>query len=111
MIAIWTLFWLFHVYIERTEGAGSNLACYYTMWSSLRSSPSTYLPEHIDPFLCTHLIYSSAKIGRVGKKLAIQAVESQLELDPISGLYKKVTDLKLKNPDLKVLVSVSSNSL
>ncbi len=36
--------------------------CYHTNWSQYRPSGGKFFPYDIDPFLCTHLIYSFAKI-------------------------------------------------
>ena len=38
--------------------------CYYTNWAQYRPAGGKYFPEDIDPFLCTHVIYSFAKIGK-----------------------------------------------
>ena len=37
--------------------------CYYTNWAQYRPAPMKFFPENIDPFLCTHIIYSFAKIS------------------------------------------------
>jgi GH18 family chitinase len=39
------------------------IVCYYTNWAQYRPKPGTYLPEDIDPHLCTHIIFSFAKIS------------------------------------------------
>ena len=36
--------------------------CYYTNWSQNRPGLGKFLPEDIDPFLCTHIIYAYGKI-------------------------------------------------
>ena len=36
--------------------------CYYTNWSQYRIG-AEFFPENIDPHLCTHAIYSFARIG------------------------------------------------
>ena len=41
--------------------------CYYTNWSQYRNGPGKFFPEDIDPTLCTHLIYTFARL--VGNKL------------------------------------------
>jgi len=39
------------------------LVCYYTSWSQYRDSFGRCYPDAIDPFLCTHVIYSFANIS------------------------------------------------
>ena len=36
--------------------------CYHTNWSQYRKGGGVFVPEDIDPFLCTHIIYSFAKM-------------------------------------------------
>jgi hypothetical protein len=43
--------------------------CYITNWSQYREKPAQFLPEHVDPFLCTHLIYAFAYIDNVTFKI------------------------------------------
>ena len=57
-------------------------------------------PENIDPFMCTHLIYSFT--GLEGNKM----VTLDNEADVVQGGYQKALDLKKVNPDLKVLLKV-----
>lgn len=39
------------------------LVCYYTSWSQYREGDGSCFPDAIDPFLCTHVIYSFANIS------------------------------------------------
>ena len=36
--------------------------CYYVSWSQYRNDIGKYKAEHVDPFLCTHIIYSFPKM-------------------------------------------------
>ena len=42
---------------------GYEKVCYHTNWSQYRSGSAKYTPDSIDPKLCTHIIYSFAKIA------------------------------------------------
>ena len=42
-------------------GSGSSnkrVVCYYTNWSAYRPGQAKFLPQNINPYLCTHLIYA-----------------------------------------------------
>ena len=38
------------------------VVCVYTNWSQYRPDKGKFLPENVDPSLCTHLIYVYAKL-------------------------------------------------
>ncbi|XP_037680941.1 chitinase-3-like protein 1 isoform X2 [Choloepus didactylus] len=73
------------------------LVCYYTSWSQYREGDGSCFPDTIDPFLCTHVIYSFANI-------------SSNEIDTWEwndvSLYDSLNALKKRNPNLKTLLSV-----
>uniref|UniRef100_A0A7M5XHV2 chitinase n=2 Tax=Clytia hemisphaerica TaxID=252671 RepID=A0A7M5XHV2_9CNID len=74
--------------------------CYYTNWAQYRSGLGKFTPANIDPFLCTHIAYSFAKI--VNNRL--QYYEwNDVEYANMVG---QVMALKNQNPKLKVLLAV-----
>ncbi|XP_050952237.1 acidic mammalian chitinase-like [Labeo rohita] len=79
-------------------GWASQLACYFTSWSQYRPDGGKYLPDNVDPHLCTHLIYAFSIIN--------QANELTTQTQNDESLYKSFNGLKKKNPDLKTLLSV-----
>lgn len=67
--------------------------CYITSWSQKRPSAGKFLPEDVDPKLCTHVIYAFATLR--DHKLA-----EANDKDP--EMYDQVVALREKNEDLKV---------
>ncbi|CAG5127345.1 unnamed protein product, partial [Candidula unifasciata] len=41
----------------------NRLVCYMTNWSRFRPGPGKFIPEDIDPNLCTHIIYAYAVVS------------------------------------------------
>ena len=73
--------------------------CYHTNWSQYRPGAGKFWPENIDPHLCTHLMYSFAKINRNNDKLAMYEWNDD-------KLYPRFNALKQKNPELRTLLAV-----
>nr|BAV14504.1 chitinase [Lymnaea stagnalis] len=80
------------------------LVCYYTNWAQYRQGAAKYLPEDIDPNLCTHIHYAFAKLNESSE---LAPFEWNDESTPWSvGMYDRVNEVKKKNPNLKVLLSL-----
>ncbi|XP_051529368.1 chitinase-3-like protein 1 [Myxocyprinus asiaticus] len=73
----------------------SRLVCYLTNWSQYRAGAAKYLPENVDPNLCTHLIYAFANINYIAGS----------EWNDVA-FYSTFNALKNRNPQLKTLLSV-----
>lgn len=60
-------------------------------------------PEHIDPHICTHIIFAFGWM----KKNKLSSFDATDETKAgKKGLYERVTDLKKQNPNLKVLLAI-----
>ena len=82
---------------------GKLLVCYYTNWSQYRPKEGKYVPEDIDPHLCTHVIVA---FGWMKKNRLAPFDASDESKDGKKGLFERVTSLKAANPNLKVLIAV-----
>ncbi|XP_075052133.1 acidic mammalian chitinase-like [Mixophyes fleayi] len=78
-------------------GSTYKLVCYFTNWSQYRPMPATFMPEDIDPQLCTHLTYAFATMNE--HKIAPYEWNDDV-------LYKQFNNLKLKNPKLVTLLAI-----
>uniref|UniRef100_A0A3Q3A6V7 chitinase n=1 Tax=Kryptolebias marmoratus TaxID=37003 RepID=A0A3Q3A6V7_KRYMA len=47
--------------------SSTKLVCYFTNWSQYRPGVGKYLPDSVDPFLCTHLIYAFSAISETNE--------------------------------------------
>ena len=74
------------------------VVCYYTNWSQYRNRQAKFMPENIDPHLCTHLVYAFSKIETNNKMVTFEWNDDQL--------YRRFNALKQKNPDLTTLLAV-----
>ncbi|KAK8767755.1 hypothetical protein V5799_005467, partial [Amblyomma americanum] len=84
-------------------GTNKKIVCYFTNWAQYRQGDGKFLPEDIDPTLCTHIIYA---FGWMKKHKLSSFDASDDTKNGKKGLYERVIDLKKKNPNLKVLLAV-----
>ncbi|XP_068609802.1 acidic mammalian chitinase-like [Brachionichthys hirsutus] len=78
--------------------SSSRLVCYFTNWSQYRPSTGKFMPNNIDPNLCTHLIYAFSGINEANELVTIEWNDDQL--------YASFNGLKQRNPNLKTLLAV-----
>jgi chitinase len=72
-----------------------------TNWSQYRPGKAVFLPEKIDPFLCTHVIIAYAAFTKGGSIMAVDAYD-----EGPNGFYHRTVNLRKQNPSLKILISV-----
>ncbi|XP_041362147.1 chitotriosidase-1-like [Gigantopelta aegis] len=82
--------------------AGKKIFCYYSSFAQTRNGIGKFLPENIDPFLCTHMIFAFVDISPNGRDLIAFNWNDVGD----NGLYQRTISLKQKNPALKVLLAV-----
>ncbi|KAK0066103.1 chitinase-3-like protein 1 [Biomphalaria pfeifferi] len=81
---------------------GKHVFCYYSSFAYKRHSIGNFLPEDINPYLCSHIIYAFVDISKDGTDLK---PGNKNDHGP-NGLYARTLALKEKNPSLKVLLAV-----
>ena len=62
--------------------------------------------EDIDPHLCTHAAFGFAGLDKNTFEIKVLDPYNELEENYGRGAYKRFTNMKIKNPQLKTLISV-----
>lgn len=85
--------------VEPLNG-NSMLVCYFTNWAWYRPGIGKYLPDHIDPNLCTHIVYGFAVLNY--DELTIKSHDSWADTD--NKFYERVVEFKRKG--VKVTLAI-----
>ncbi|XP_077883122.1 acidic mammalian chitinase-like [Ictidomys tridecemlineatus] len=78
-------------------GSSYQLTCYFTSWAQYRQVLGKFMPDNIDPCLCTHLIYAFA--GMKDNQI------TTIEWNDVT-LYQAFNGLKNQNSQLKTLLAI-----
>jgi len=78
----------------------NKVVCYFTNWAWYRPEPGKYMPDDIDPDLCTHINYGFATLDYT--ELIMKPYDSWADID--NGFYEQVT--AFKKYGIKVLISI-----
>ncbi|KAF3689391.1 Chitotriosidase-1 [Channa argus] len=78
--------------------SSSKLVCHMTNWAQYRPGGAKFTSENVDPFLCTHVIYSLATINSFNQIVNVEWNDAEQ--------YGRLNRLKSVNPDLKTFLSV-----
>ncbi|XP_061397762.1 imaginal disk growth factor 6-like [Musca vetustissima] len=97
------------IYRPPVPAAQKRLVCYYDSASFVKETLAKMVIEDLEPAFqfCTHIIYGFAGIERDTFKA--KSLNENLDLDLGKGLYRKVTRLKRKYPNVKVMLSVGGD--
>ncbi|KAM3956129.1 chitinase 2 [Aphomia sociella] len=80
------------------------VVCYVATWATYRKGDGSFSVNHLNPQLCTHLVYSFA--GLNPETNGIKVLDSWLDLERDSGAYNLMTGLKDRYPHLKVTIAI-----
>lgn len=68
--------------------------CYYTNWSGYRKGDGKFVPENLDPTLCTHIVYAYSTLEP--NDLIIKSFDPMADIDngefylKLIGKYMKI---------------------
>ncbi|KAK4025917.1 hypothetical protein OUZ56_014951 [Daphnia magna] len=77
------------------------VVCYYANWSAYRPGQAKFLPQNINPYLCTHLIYA---FGGFTNDFTLRPFDKWQDID--QGGYAKFNGLKAHNKNLRTLLAI-----
>uniref|UniRef100_A0A182NJ73 chitinase n=1 Tax=Anopheles dirus TaxID=7168 RepID=A0A182NJ73_9DIPT len=84
---------------------GKKVVCYVGTWAVYRPGNGRFDIEHIDPFLCTHLMYGFFGIN---EDATVRVIDPYLDLEENwgRGHIKRFVGLKNASPTLKTLAAI-----
>ncbi|KAG4071657.1 hypothetical protein HA402_011811 [Bradysia odoriphaga] len=93
------------LFIVSVYSVNENVFCYYGTWATYRHGSGKFGVENIDPYLCTHIVYSFLGISDDG---SLKILDEYLDLEENwgRGNIKKFMNLKETNPKLKLMFAV-----
>jgi len=92
--------------VHNIAADGKRIICYFGSWAVYRPDLGKFDVENIDPYLCTHVIYSFAGLDPDTNEIYSLDPYNDLYDDGGDGAYIRFTNLANVNPDLKCLLSV-----
>lgn len=92
------LLWLLAYFFLLTYSKEYWRVCYFTNWSQYREGRARFVPEKVDPSLCTHVVYCFARLNRENRLSMIEPNDGQM--------YNRTLALRKKYPKLRILLAV-----
>jgi len=84
---------------------GKKMVCYYGSWAVYRPEKGKFPVENVDPFLCTHIIYTFAGLGYDNRIRSLDPW-NDLKDNYGKGAFERFTNLKKINPKLKTMLAI-----
>ena len=78
------------------------MICYLESWAIYRPGSNAFSPADVDPFACTHVLFSFLGLNQTD--LTVTILDYDYEVT--EGGYQAAIDLKKINPDLKVMIAL-----
>ena len=91
---------------NRVSASGNYVYCYFGSWSTYRYGNGHFDVEDIDPNLCTHAAFGFAGLDTNSFEIKALDPYNELEENWGRGAFKRFTDMKQRNPNLKTFISV-----
>ncbi|CAO1336600.1 unnamed protein product [Diamesa serratosioi] len=82
--------------------AQKKVVCYWGTWAGYRPGNGQFDASHINPRICTHIIYSFIGASADG---SVKSLDTWLDFEK-DGFIKKFIALKSQNPNVKLMAAV-----
>ncbi|XP_045467500.1 chitotriosidase-1-like [Harmonia axyridis] len=83
------------------QSYAANVVCYFNSWTVYRNGNGKFVPQNVDPNLCSHVLFAFVGLSTDGNVRILDEWEA-INLNGISDII----NLKQQNKDLKILVSM-----
>ncbi|XP_076349223.1 endochitinase-like [Tachypleus tridentatus] len=90
------------LYSDRLGNEPGKIVCYFSAWANYRPEPMSYDIEDIPGHLCTDIIYSF--VGLSNTTWELMSIDPEYDIE--KGGYSRFTGLRVKYPNLRLLLAV-----
>ncbi|CAO1341927.1 unnamed protein product [Diamesa tonsa] len=86
---------------------GKKIVCYWGTWAAYRTGDGQFTYDHIDPTICTHIVYSFLGATADG---SVKSLDDWLDYQKDGGYIQNFMKLKSKNRNLKLMFSIGGSN-
>ena len=94
------------MFFSTTAAEQAKLVCYHTNWAYHRAAPVNFTPADIDPHMCTHLIYSFARVDKNTFHIEPYDLENDitgLEFYKVRSIFTALTLFNISDKPFSIL--------